>query len=195
MDRQQLGLLGSVGVGAGLGAGVMYLLDPQQGGRRRALARGKAVHALKKGGHVARRTARDLGNRTKGLLAETRSRLHRGPMDDQVLCDRVRSKLGRVVSHPSAIAVSILDGVVILRGPVLASEVDDLLKTVAKVKGVEDIESRLEIHESSGNHPALQGNGRTANGNWSPTKRLLAGTAGAVGLGLLARGLANRNLS
>lgn len=213
MDRQKLGLLGSVGVAAGLGAGLMYLLDPQGGGRRRALARDKTVSALKKGGDAALKTSRDLGNRTKGLVAEAGSRLRRGEVDDQVLSDRVRSKLGRVVSHPSAIDVTACDGCVVLSGPVLASEVDDLLTTAIKVKGVEGIENRLEVHESLGNHPALQGNGRAASGKWSPTKRLLAGSAGAslalaglkrqdrlgatlsaVGLGLLARGLANRSL-
>jgi BON domain-containing protein len=213
MDRQKLGLLGSVGVAAGLGAGLMYLLDPQGGGRRRALARDKTVSVLKKGGDAALKTSRDLGNRTKGLVAEAGSRLRRSAVDDQVLRDRVRAKLGRVVSHPSAIDVTACDGCVVLSGPVLASEVDDLLKTAVKVKGVEGVENRLEVHESAGNHPALQGNGREASGKWSPTKRLLAGTAGgalalaglqrrdrvgaamsSVGLGLLARGFANRSL-
>ena len=69
MDRQKMALLGSVGAGAAMGAGLMYLLDPEAGRRRRALARDKAVHSLKTGGKAALRTSRDLGNRTKGLIA------------------------------------------------------------------------------------------------------------------------------
>jgi hypothetical protein len=109
MDKQKLGLLGSVGVGAGLGAGLMYLLDPEEGGRRRALVRGKAVHSLRLGGQAALRTSRDLGNRTKGLVAEAGSRLrrHEEEVDDRILRDRVRSKLGRAVSHPSAIGAAL----------------------------------------------------------------------------------------
>jgi hypothetical protein len=98
MKKQQWLLAGSAGLGAGLGAGLMYLLDPQGGGRRRALARAKAVHLLKKGGEAALKTSRDLGNRTKGLLAEARSSLRHEAVDDDILLDRVRSKIGRVVS-------------------------------------------------------------------------------------------------
>ncbi|HEX9943885.1 MAG TPA: BON domain-containing protein [Thermoanaerobaculia bacterium] len=212
MDRQKLGRLGSAGLAAGLGAGLMYLLDPQGGGRRRAVARDKTVSALKKGGETARKTSRDLGNRTKGLVAEAGSKLRRGEVDDQVLRDRVRSKMGRVVSHPSAIEVTAEDGYVTLSGPVLAWEVDRLLVVVGKVKGVRDVENLLEVCESADDHPSLQGSGRTRGRNWSPTKRLLAGTAGgalalaglkrrdkvgaamsAIGLGLLAQGLTGVN--
>jgi len=69
--RNPLTLLG----GLGLGAGLMYLLDPDDGRRRRALARDKAVHGLKVGGKALRKTSADLGNRTRGLVADARSRL------------------------------------------------------------------------------------------------------------------------
>jgi hypothetical protein len=82
MNKQNLALLGSAGVAAGLGAGLMYLLDPQGGGRRRALARDKAVHVLKKGGEAARKKSRHLGNRTRGLIAESRSKLRQASADD-----------------------------------------------------------------------------------------------------------------
>ena len=47
--KEKWSLVGSAGVGAGLGAGLMYLLDPQVGRGRRAVARDKSVSALKKG--------------------------------------------------------------------------------------------------------------------------------------------------
>jgi hypothetical protein len=195
MEKNTWTLLGSAGLGAGLGAGLMYLLDPQGGGRRRALARDKTVHVLHKGGDAVRKTSRHLGNRTKGLIAEAGSRLRRaGEVDDQVLCDRVRSKLGRCVSHASALEVAAEDGRVTLTGPVLASEVDKLLAKVRKIKGVADVEDHLEVHEEAGDHPALQGNGRSAwqfvQENWQPATRVLAGTAGA---GLALAGLKRRD--
>ena len=59
--------------GAGLGAVLMYVLDPERGKRRRALARDKAVSLAKDTGRAVARTSRDLGNRAKGVAAEVRS--------------------------------------------------------------------------------------------------------------------------
>ncbi|HEY4561842.1 MAG TPA: polyketide cyclase, partial [Thermoanaerobaculia bacterium] len=64
MDKKW-SLVGSAGLGAGVGAGLMYLLDPQGGGRRRAVARDKSVSVLKQGGKAAAKTSRHLGNKTK----------------------------------------------------------------------------------------------------------------------------------
>ncbi|MEA2560184.1 MAG: hypothetical protein QOH06_1688 [Acidobacteriota bacterium] len=72
--RNPLTLLG----GVGLGAGLMYLLDPDGGRRRRALARDKAVHGLKVSGKALRRTSADVGNRTRGLVAGAGSLLRKG---------------------------------------------------------------------------------------------------------------------
>jgi hypothetical protein len=82
--------------GVGLGAGLMYLLDPQGGGRRRAVARDKAVSGLKKGGQALRKTSIDVGNRTRGLVAQASSRLRKDGMDDPI--------------HESADGVSALQG-------------------------------------------------------------------------------------
>lgn len=191
MDRQKLSLMGSAGLGAGLGAGLMYLLDPQGGGQRRALARNKTVSALKTGGNACLKTGKHLGNRTKGLVAEAGSRLRRETVDEQVLSDRVRSKLGRAVSNPSAIEVTAVDGLVILSGPVLVSEKARLLAAVAKVKGVKDVDDQLEIHEHSDPTSLLEDQGKGRSGSRLP--KILAGTAlGAVGVGLLAGGIAKR---
>lgn len=188
--RNPLALLG----GIGLGAGLMYLLDPDGGGRRRALARDKAVHGLKVSGRALRKTSLDVGNRTRGLVAEAGSMLHRGDADDRKLEERVRSKMGRHVSHPSAIQVQCQEGRVVLSGPVLASEADKLLHKVKKVKGVHEVESCLEIHESAENVPSLQGEGSNGGRRLAPrTAALGLGGVGALaGLGLLARNARSR---
>jgi hypothetical protein len=59
--------------GVGLGAALMYLLDPERGKRRRALARDKAVSLANQTGRAVARRSRDLGNRAKGVAAEIRS--------------------------------------------------------------------------------------------------------------------------
>ncbi|HLY36931.1 MAG TPA: SRPBCC family protein [Candidatus Binatia bacterium] len=59
-------------LGAGFGAGIMYVLDPLCGRRRRALAREKVVSAVSRADHVIGATARNMANRARGVLAEAR---------------------------------------------------------------------------------------------------------------------------
>ncbi|MEO8431942.1 MAG: YtxH domain-containing protein [Acidobacteriota bacterium] len=59
--------------GIGLGAAVMYALDPQGGRRRRAIARDKAMSFAKGTGEAVGSRSRDLGNRARGVAAEVRS--------------------------------------------------------------------------------------------------------------------------
>ena len=56
----------------GLGALTMYICDPQQGRRRRAVVRDKLAHYRKEIAERARGQATDLSNRTQGLAAEAR---------------------------------------------------------------------------------------------------------------------------
>ena len=55
--------------GAGLGAGLMYLLDPQMGRRRRALARDQMAHLAHEAKDAAGVVAKDMKNRARGLAA------------------------------------------------------------------------------------------------------------------------------
>lgn len=57
--------------GVGLGAALMYILDPDQGRRRRALARDKIVSASNKTGRAIGKKSRHLRNRAQGVIAET----------------------------------------------------------------------------------------------------------------------------
>ena len=98
--------------------------DPSGGGRRRAHVRDWVVHAGHRVSDAAGATSRDVANRTAGVAARIRSSRQREPVDDHVLTERVRAQLGRVVSHPRAIDVSVSDGVVTLRGQILQSEVE-----------------------------------------------------------------------
>ena len=188
-ESSALGLLGGFAVGAGL----MYMLDPQRGGRRRAMLRDQLV----RGGHVALdfgdKTARDLANRTKGVVAESWSSFRDRPVDDDTLLERVRAKLGRAVSHPRAVDVVCDDGCVTLQGTVLEAEVDDLIDAVCSVRGVQSVDPQLEIEKTPGNNPNLQGgSGRREQrrldimqSNWSPATRAMVGGVGA-GLLILA---------
>ena len=185
--RNPLTLLG----GVGLGAGLMYLLDPDGGRRRRAVARDKTVHGLKVSGKAVRKTSADMGNRTRGLVAKAGSRLRKDDTEDQILSARVRSKLGRCLSRPSAVQVDVEDGRIILSGQVSASELDALLSRVQKIKGVHEVESRLEVQENPDG-------GSGSNGRRLSLRGAAVGAgalAGTVGLGLLAKGISGRPLA
>jgi len=131
------------GLGTALGAGVMYLLDPDKGRRRRALLGDK----LSKAGRTARDqvagTARDAGNRARGLLHETRARRAGDEVPDDVLVDRVRSAMGHVVDHPGEVTVTALGGRVTLAGNLGDEEAEELARRVAKLPGVMGVENRL----------------------------------------------------
>jgi hypothetical protein len=99
----------------------------------------------------------DLTHRAEGLLARARGAFHRGPVDDDVLVERVRAKLGRLVSHPHAIETHATDGCVRLRGPILQSEVPRLVRGVARVPGVREVLNALDVHASADNIHALHG--------------------------------------
>ena len=178
------------------GAGLMFLLDPQEGNRRRALMRDKLARARTKTRDAADATARDLRHRSEGLFA--RIRHDDGPASDRVLEARVRAMLGMVVSHPKAVRVSASNGTVRIEGPILASEASRALSAIGSVRGVKAVDNALTEHQIAGDIPALQG-GSSRPGmrselmqdRWSPTARLLVTAAAisvaAVGAGLLSR--------
>jgi uncharacterized membrane protein len=169
------------------GAGAMYLLDPDRGARRRSLLRDQGIHVGHKLGDGLSATARDARNRTRGAAAELRARFKNDEADDDVLHERVRSAIGRVVTHPSAINVTVSQGRVTLTGHILAHELDALTEKVERVRGVTEVHNELEIHRTSDGVPALQGTGRVREErpellqeNWAPTTRLLVGVAGGL---------------
>ena len=147
--------------GAILGATAMYMLDAQQGRRRRALARDKMVRALNRLGREARRQARNMGKRSFGQVAELRSSLRdRGGVDDVKLVERVRAQLGHAVSHPGSLEIRATDGHVTVSGPVLRHEIDQICDRLNKTRGVSDFELRVEAHDSAEGVPGLQGHSR-----------------------------------
>jgi osmotically-inducible protein OsmY len=128
----------------------MYLFDPTAGRRRRALARDKVVRYAKEF-MVARHAAqKQLENRAQGVVAETRSRFQQEPISDEILVARVRAEMGHVVSHSPAIEVHVEQGRITLRGSIVASEMDPLLKAVRAVPGVKEVDNQLQTYEQPG---------------------------------------------
>src|SRR6476659_3268486 len=123
------------------GAAVMYYLDPQTGRRRRALVRDKSAavgHDVKE---AARSRTRRAVNHVRGAAARTRAQLANEVVDDDILRDRVRSRLGHLVDAP--IDVEVRDGRVVLIGNLTARGFDELISDISAVPGVQHVESRL----------------------------------------------------
>lgn len=139
-------LLGALVGGLGLGAGLMYLLDPDRGARRRHLAKDKAIHLTKKTGRQAAATCRDLAHRTRGAVHEARKRLVSKSVPGPKLENRVRSELGHHLSDPSAVNVSVRRGRVVLSGSVPEDELEGALAAVTATQGVREVHNRLNAN-------------------------------------------------
>ncbi|MBO0859062.1 MAG: SRPBCC family protein [Chloracidobacterium sp.] len=181
----------------GTGAGLMYLFDPERGACRRARLRDKGVHAINKTGAAAGSVSRDLSNRVRGIAAQAGSVFKSCDIDDDTLSARVRSRMGRTASHPGAIEVTALNGVVRLGGDALIHEVNALIACARSTPGARGVDNQLRIHNRPGDIPNLQGgqDRRRRGGprfelmqsNWAPATRLLAAMTGGALIGLCLR--------
>lgn len=176
------------------GAAAMYVLDPEQGRRRRARLRDRAARAEHALQDYSAKEIRDLRNRSLGFVASLRARLAHETVPDAQLEDRVRAHLGHLVLHPGAIDTEVHEGCVRLTGDVLAREMPRLLAGIAAIAGVKAVDNQLTLHDRAGRTPALQGEGRRARGPRGPLGQsaglLTRAAAGAAGACLSARALA-----
>lgn len=122
--------------GLALGAGLMYLLDPDEGKSRRATLRDQLSRARAGGRGFAGDAIHDPG---------------------EGIAERVRAKLGGYVSHPGAISVEARDGSITLSGPILRGEAEALISAVSSVRGVREVLNRLEPHDPDDDGSELQG--------------------------------------
>jgi hypothetical protein len=197
----------------------MYLLDPDQGNRRRARVRDKLLRARHLTGDAVDATSRDVRNRARGVVAELRSRLLPGDVSDDVLQERVRARLGQIVRYARSITTTVDSGRVTLRGPALTDDVSRIVRRIGQVPGVREVDNRLEAHAEPGTVPGLEAaRGASSGGEvfdltpgtLSPAARLATGVGGAllalwglrrldaagvpvatIGMALLARGTRN----
>jgi hypothetical protein len=137
----------SLFIGAGLGASLMFVLDPARGTRRRASMRGKTGEA-----HSG---SEDIGNSLSGVGAEIWTRKLPPPTNSQ-LERQVRSELGHHIEHGWTIDVVADDGYVTLRGKVLQDELEDAVSTARDVQGVRKVWSEMQVRDRPGDSRSLQ---------------------------------------
>jgi len=178
--------------------------------------RDKTTSAYREVRTSVERAQADFVNRAHGLLAQAKSAVQHEPVEEDQLIARVRSKLGRLVSHPHAIDVIARDGAITLSGAVLEDEAHELVSGVGSIRGVSSVCDHLLRHRDAASIPTLQGGWRHAarpqvlRHEWPLALRTLAVAGGSLevyglfsssravkavalpfGLGLLARGISS----
>jgi osmotically-inducible protein OsmY len=133
---------------AAIGAALVYFLDPQQGARRRAMARDRALAFFRRRGSDAARVGRKASSEVYGLKQQVAHRQEvPKDFDDQTLKAKVESEVFRPADAPKGeVNVNVENGVVYLRGQVEQSQlIDDLEQRVRAVQGVRDVENLLHV--------------------------------------------------
>lgn len=133
---------------AALGAALTYFFDPQNGRRRRAMLRDRALTFFRDRGRDASRVGTAASSRAYGVKQKA-MHLREEPkdFDDQTLKAKVETEVFRPADAPKGqVDVNVENGVVYLRGEVDGPEiVEDLESRVRKVQGVRDVENLLHL--------------------------------------------------
>jgi osmotically-inducible protein OsmY len=130
--------------GVAIGTGMAYLLDRQQGNRRRAVARDKAWSAVRHSGTLAGKTLRHLRNRLQGVASGIAHTITEpGVVSDRKLSDRIRSTIGRTIPSPHSVDIAVHDGRVTLRGVLKPHETGCLLEAIEKIPGVRSVDNQV----------------------------------------------------
>jgi BON domain len=142
-------LTGSCLAAGAAGALAMYWLDPDQGRRRRSLARDQVASGIRHGLGALGRTGRRLAADTFGLAQRAR---HPQPEEwsvpnDATLAQRVESELFRDPQIPKGrININAEAGVIVLRGEVDRPEqIRAIEGAVSRIPGVRGVHSLLHL--------------------------------------------------
>lgn len=123
----------------------MYFMDPRSGNRRRAFIRDKTNRFERLMLQFFDKRSRDLYNRVYGTVLETRGRfVNVESVDDDILIERVRSKIGRVVSHPKLVGIEAHDGHIRLMGVALRNEIPHIYAAAKTVRGVHGVTNAIQ---------------------------------------------------
>lgn len=137
------------GAGGAVGAGLMFLLDPNQGRRRRALTRDRTAGTMRHGARrfqrLGRRTGADAYGVWRKLLFAWRP-AEPAP-NPQTLTDRVLSEVYRDQEIPHGrLNVNVEEDVVVLRGQLDdPNDIRHVENRIRKVPGVQDVRSYIHL--------------------------------------------------
>ena len=140
-----------LGLGAAIGAAMMWFLDPSAGRRRRALIRDRTLALFRRGARKAERAGGAVAAEAYGV-AQKATHLREEPKEynDETLKSKVESELFRAEdARKGQVAVNAQNGVVQLRGEVGSPElIDELVQRARSVQGVQDVENLLHLPDT-----------------------------------------------
>jgi osmotically-inducible protein OsmY len=137
-------------LGAAVGAGGYFFLDPQHGKRRQNTARDKALKYARMGSQEAARRAEYAVGAAKGAVQEQVPGGGEKPaksLNDAALARKVETEIFRPQDVPKGkVSVNVEDGVVYLRGEVDQQDmIDRLGEEARKVEGVQGVKNLLHV--------------------------------------------------
>ena len=137
--------------GGAIGAAAAYFLDPDNGARRRNVARDWTMARLRRGADEVQRKAQYAQGVATGAAhraKEATSAIEDGAqVNDATLARKVESIIFRAPDAPKGkVSVNVEDGVVYLRGELESrDEIDELVKAANGVDGVRRVENLLHL--------------------------------------------------
>lgn len=128
---------------ASVGAGVMYLYDPNRGRARRRKLIDETSGILHRDEHWFRKHGKDLMNRIQGAVSQTSAALRpEEEVADNVLAERVRSRMGHLIEHPHDVKIDVARGSVVLKGDLSRRDRAILHREIEAIPGVTRIDDR-----------------------------------------------------
>lgn len=130
--------------GLGLGAGLMYLCDPDRGRGRRSQLIAEASGILHRRENRLEKRGKYFFNRLRGLAVKVAEEI--APEEqpkDEVLLERIRSRIGHIVANPHEVQVHVEKGVVTLEGKLGHPERHHLRREIRAMHGVKRVNARL----------------------------------------------------
>ena len=137
--------------GGAIGAAAAYFLDPDNGARRRNVARDWTLARLRRGADEVQRKAQYAQGVATGVAHQAReatSGTEDGePHNDVTLARKVETIIFRAPDAPKdKVSVNVEDGVVYLRGELAShDDMDELVKAANGVDGVRRVENLLHL--------------------------------------------------
>jgi osmotically-inducible protein OsmY len=132
---------------AALGAALFYFLDPENGRRRRALAKDRIPAFFRGKARQAERVGRTAQAQAYGVTQKVKHRNEedKPQPDDVTLARKVETEIFRDAAVPKGqINVNAENGVIVLRGEVEEPDlIRDLEQKTRKVQGVQEVENLL----------------------------------------------------
>lgn len=135
----RFGLIGAIG------AAIAYLFDPDNGRRRRAIARDRSAAWVRSVRRDAERKSRYASGKLEGVKHEAFGPTETEAPNDATVAQKIQSEVLRHYDS-SHVNVNVENGVAVLRGELKhPEEINALVRDVEKVPGVRDVRSLLHL--------------------------------------------------